>query len=58
MNNRITMDDEKKIFLLFSADVINSTAMKSRLASQSNGWLPIFNRFYKAFPKTRKVIQQ
>lgn len=45
------MDDEKKIFLLFSADVINSTAMKSRLASQSNGWLPIFNRFYKAFPK-------
>lgn len=45
------MEEEKKLYLLFSADVINSTAMKSKLASGSNGWLPIFNRFYKAFPK-------
>lgn len=45
------MDKEKKLYLLFSADVINSTAMKSKLAGHSNGWLPIFTRFYKGFPK-------
>ena len=42
---------EKKLFLLFSADVIDSTAMKARMAGKSDGWLPLFKRFYTAFPK-------
>lgn len=45
------MNDSKKLFILFSVDVIDSTAMKARMANKSDGWLPLFKRFYTAFPK-------
>lgn len=45
------MIDDKKLFILFSVDVIDSTAMKARMANKSDGWLPLFKRFYTAFPQ-------
>lgn len=43
--------EEKKLYLLFSVDVIDSTAMKSRMAEKNKDWFPLFKRFYLAYPK-------
>lgn len=45
------MENEKKLYLLFSVDVIDSTAMKSRMAEKSKDWFPLFKRFYLTYPK-------
>lgn len=50
---RISIGSARALFLLFSVDIIDSTAKKyelSRERTEKGGWLPKIEEFYKQFP--------
>ena len=44
------VSEKEEYYLLFSADVIDSTKKKAKHISQKTTWLPLFKDLYKQFP--------